>query len=179
MGEPILDPGRQAGMCAHNGTEWHKVAGDANGHLQVDIISLPSVKAGVRRLATNVAVYNGVPGDTLWHNLLSVSGPGVLIGLDFVANHYYSGVRIQIDGSYIYCPAAHVPEIHYMVSIYNLQQSGGESSWYKIGAYDTTNNQFSLFLKREIFYYNSLIVDYRAGVSTTDVGVAAHYQAVE
>jgi len=39
MGEPILDPGRQAGMCVHDGSEWRKAKGDADGHAQVDVLS--------------------------------------------------------------------------------------------------------------------------------------------
>jgi len=39
MGEPILDPGRQAGMCLHDGAEWRKAKGDADGHAQVDVLS--------------------------------------------------------------------------------------------------------------------------------------------
>jgi hypothetical protein len=39
MGEPILDPGRQAGMCVYNGAEWRKAKGDADGHAQVDVLS--------------------------------------------------------------------------------------------------------------------------------------------
>jgi len=44
MGEPILEPGRQAGMCVHDGTAWRKVAGDGAGHVHVDVESsaLPS-----------------------------------------------------------------------------------------------------------------------------------------
>jgi hypothetical protein len=44
MGEPILDPGRQAGICVHDGSEWRKAKGDADGHAQVDVLSsaLPS-----------------------------------------------------------------------------------------------------------------------------------------
>jgi len=44
MGEPILDPGRQAGMCLHDGAVWRKAKGDTEGHAQVDVLSsaLPS-----------------------------------------------------------------------------------------------------------------------------------------
>jgi len=42
MGEPILDPGRQAGMCVHDGSEWRKAKGDADGHAQVDVVSAPT-----------------------------------------------------------------------------------------------------------------------------------------
>jgi len=44
MSEPILDPGRQAGMCVHDGSVWRKAKGDAAGHQQVDVLSsaLPS-----------------------------------------------------------------------------------------------------------------------------------------
>jgi len=39
MGEPILEVGRQAGMCVHDGTAWRKVAGDGAGHVHVDVES--------------------------------------------------------------------------------------------------------------------------------------------
>jgi len=39
MGEPILEPGRQAGMCFHDGSVWRKAKGDAEGHAQVDVLS--------------------------------------------------------------------------------------------------------------------------------------------
>jgi len=42
MGEPILDPGRQAGICVHDGTEWRKVRGDTDGHPQIDVVSAPT-----------------------------------------------------------------------------------------------------------------------------------------
>jgi len=179
MGEPILDPGRQAGMCVHDGSEWRKAKGDTDGHAQVDVLSLPDVKAGVRRLALSQGIYNGVPGDTLWHNLVSVAGPGVLVGLDLVSDHPLSRARIKIDGDFIQCPSADVPHVFPGIVLQNLQYSGGESSWYKIGIYDTTKAWYSLFLKREIVYYESLAVDYMAGSATADIGISVQYRGLE
>jgi len=42
MGEPILEPGRQAGICVYDGTEWRKAKGNTAGHQQVDVVSAPT-----------------------------------------------------------------------------------------------------------------------------------------
>jgi len=42
MGEPILPVGKQSGICVHDGADWRKAKGDADGHQQVDVVSAPT-----------------------------------------------------------------------------------------------------------------------------------------
>jgi len=79
MGEPILEVGRQAGMCVHDGTAWRKAAGDGAGHVHVDVESsaLPTGAATESTLssvltelkkpgATGAKLYNASTSPTGW-----------------------------------------------------------------------------------------------------------------
>jgi len=171
MGEPILKPGRQAGMCVHDGSEWRKAKGDLDGHQQVDIVSLPDVSAGVRAGQIQQASYNGIPGDTLWHTLKSITTRARIISIDLVSDH--PGSRIRLTGATLLYvgPAAQIPEMFPGIILGNLNASGGESSLFKIGVYDTTNNYYSLFLKREFETDATFKLEYQAGSTTADIGV--------
>jgi len=146
--------------------------------LRVNLIG-NEVKAGTRDLGIHKQIYNDVPGDTDWHEFLSVSGPGRLLSMDFVSNHKSSGVNLFIDGEYIHTPLASTPQIMTGCFPTQLNDSGGEGSWYKAGVYDDVNDYYSIFLKREVAYYSTLVGSYKAGSVTADVGVVAHYRATE
>jgi len=172
MGEPILDPGRQAGMCVHDGTAWRKAKGDADGHQQVDIVSLPNVNAGVRAGQIQSIAYNGVPGDTAWHTLTTITTRARIISIDLVSNHKDSGIRLT-GAAYLQVGAdAAAPQIWPGVFFSDLQDSGGESSLFRIGVFDTTNNYYSLFLKREFESDSTFTLEYQGGSTTADVGVS-------
>jgi len=78
MGEPILDPGRQAGMCVHDGSEWRKAKGDADGHAQVDILSstLPTGAATETTLSSILTELKkpGVSGGKHFHAAQAPTG---------------------------------------------------------------------------------------------------------
>jgi len=172
MGEPILDPGRQAGMCVHDGSVWRKAKGDAEGHQQVDIVSLPTVNVGVRAGQIQSAVYNGVPGDTAWHTLTTITTRARIISIDLVSNHSGSGIRLTGKTALAVGADAAAPQIWMGVFLSDLQDSGGESSLFRIGVFDTTNNYYSLFLKREFESDSTFTLEYQAGSTTADVGVS-------
>jgi len=178
VGEPILEVGRQAGMCVHDGTAWRKAAGDGAGHQQVDIVSLPDVNAGVRAGQIQQAYYNGVPGDTAYHDLVVISGKARILSLDFVSNHRLSRFLLATDVGLRLGVDAATPEIWTGIVLENLQRSGGESSLFKIGRYDDTALAYSAFLKRELVTDVSLRIQYRAGTSTADVGISVIWVAL-
>jgi len=66
MGEPILDPGRQAGMCVHDGSEWRKAKGDTDGRLVVDtelVATTPTIYNVTMTLA-NTEYSQALPANT-------------------------------------------------------------------------------------------------------------------
>jgi len=78
VGEPILDPGRQAGMCLHDGTEWRKAKGDTDGHAQVDVLSS--------------ALPSGAATETTLSSVLSeLKRPGVTGGRCFIGSQAPTG----------------------------------------------------------------------------------------
>jgi len=172
MSEPILPVGKQSGICVHDGSEWRKAKGDADGHQQVDIVSLPDVAAGVRAGQIQSTDYNGVPGDTAWHTLTTITTRARIISIDLVSNHSSSGIRLTGKTLLSVGADAAAPQIWPGVFLSDLQDSGGESSLFRIGVFDTTNNYYSLFLKREFESDSIFTIEYQAGSTTADVGVS-------
>jgi len=172
MGEPILEPGRQAGMCVYDGYAWRRAKGDGAGHQQVDIVSLPDVAAGVRAGQIQSIVYNGVPGDTAWHTLTTITSRARIISIDLVSNHKDSGIRLTGKTVLSVGADAAAPQVWPGVFLSDLQDSGGESSLFKTGVFDTTNNYYSLFLKREFESDSTFTLEYQAGSTTADIGVS-------
>jgi len=79
MSEPILPVGKQSGICVHDGSEWRKAKGDADGHAQVDVLSstlptgaatettLSSVLSELKKPGTTGArFYNASTAPTGW-----------------------------------------------------------------------------------------------------------------
>jgi len=96
MGEPILDPGRQAGMCVYDGAEWRKAAGDADGRVHVNVLSSTKVKLHAMWDTT-------VPADGTVEPLATTSGYGRVFACMFridgaTASSRYSEVWFYIDG---------------------------------------------------------------------------------
>lgn len=158
-------------LYGFNGTTWDRLRTVGTGVL--------SVGSGSRNLALSQTVYDGVPGDTNEKQLLSVSGPGVLVGLDFVSDHADSYLKLTVDGDSIEQPWGVVPNLLSVATPASLNGVGGESAWLVEGKYDVDNDIYTLFLKREIAYYSTLVVKYSAGLATTTVGVAAQYRGTE
>jgi len=78
MGEPILDPGRQAGMCVYDGAEWQKAKGDTDGHQQVDVVSAPTTTV-IPASGERLVGFSGIVEEAI-SNLDLAAGVNVLSG---------------------------------------------------------------------------------------------------
>jgi len=172
MSEPILPVGKQSGICVYDGANWRKAKGDADGHTHVDVVSIPNINAGVRPGQIQYAVYNGVPGDTLWHTLITITGLAKILSIDFVSNNVFSRLALFTTDRLPIGPDAVACEIWREVLFSDLEENGGESSLFKLGKFDTAAAAFSLFLKRELLTDVSLQIKYKAGTSTADIGIS-------
>lgn len=158
-------------LYGFNGTTWDRLRTVGTGVL--------SVAAGSRNLALDQATYDGVPGDTVAHELLSVSGPGILVGLDFITDNTGSYINVLVDGDALKNPTPTSITMESAANPLELNGVGGQSNWFQEGKYDTEGTVFSFFLKREVHYHSTLVVYYRAGTDTTNVGIAVQYRGAE
>jgi len=159
------------GGYVFDGTTWQKVKGDPSGHPQVDIVTLPTLNVGVRVGQIQNVTYNGTPGDTLLHTLKEITTRSRIISLDFVSNHQHSRIRFRGATTLYIGPAAQLPTMCPRVVLSDLFASGSESSFFKIGIYDTTQNYYSFFLKREFETDGTFALDYMAGSTTATLGL--------
>jgi len=85
MGEPILEPGRQAGICVHDGTEWRKAKGDTDGHLWVQ----------ERPFKISIVSWYGTVSAGGTQTLVNVTGAGFLLG----ASQFMNGATMSCGES--------------------------------------------------------------------------------
>lgn len=143
---------------------------DGDGHLQVDVLS-GALDVGARPGQIQQAAYNGVVGETTWQTLTTITSMARVLSLDLTSDHVETRLRLTGVAALAIGPSAVVPSVVARVELVALQGSGGESSLFKIGVYDTGNDYYSMFLKREMVTAVSLEIEYRAGSAAATVGV--------
>jgi len=174
MSEPILPVGKQSGICVHDGNEWRKVKGDADGHVQVDVVNLLE---GIhpRRGTHHSVSYDAVPGDTLVHWLVDVTGRGVLEWLGFASTHRLSRVYIMLDGSYTYSIHPPTPSDQPYHCVHYLQYGRQVGAIMELVVYDASLGYYSMVLRRPLFFNSSLRIGYRAYSATDKITINCGY----
>jgi len=78
MSEPILPVGKQSGICVYDGAEWRKAAGDADGHVHVDVESSPTTVV-IPHSGERLVGFSGIAEEALVNTNLA-AGSNVLNG---------------------------------------------------------------------------------------------------
>jgi len=165
MGEPIIDPGRQAGMCVHDGSEWRKAKGDVDGHVHVDV---ETQRTGVG-YASLIVINDVSPGS--WATILDITpgkaGEFIALGLWMnggdAFSTWYTTIRFTRDEAIIYSGA-----LIYFLGSYPLvgDFTGVYSS---VGLMDTTNYYFQFQVNLPIGFQKSLKIEIRNVSSTQNI----------
>jgi len=155
MGEPILDPGRQAGMCVYNGAEWQKAKGDTDGHVHVDV---ETQRTGIGYISP--VLIDDVPPSS-WTTVLDITpgkaGEFIALGLWLdggdAKSSYTSSIRITRDGSVIFAGLIiYLLGTHITVGTF----TGPYSS---VGQMDTTYYRFQFQFNAPIGFQTSLKIE--------------------
>lgn len=125
--------------------------------LQVDVKTVPYPGLGSLGDALQ---WGAVSSSATWTEVLSVSGPGVLEGIDFSSNYASSEIRVEVDAEpLLVCLKTGAGQGN--VAPDDLNGIGGESFWWSAGVYDADNDHYSFFLKRALHYKDTLLVEVR------------------
>lgn len=148
---------------------------DGTKDIQVDVKTLPGSGLQLRRGDHVSASYDAVPGDTDVHDLINVSGAGVLEWANLASDHSLSRIYITLDGAPTYAMYTITPtDVAYHSPLYYV--SGiGEGSLFKLNVYDTDTDEYSIFLKRPLWFNTSLKVQYKASTAADKVVCNAGY----
>jgi len=165
VGEPILDPGRQAGMCIHDGSEWRKAKGDADGHVHVDVETQP---IGIGYVSP-VTVDNVPPGS--WVTILDITPgkPGELIALGLwvdggdIPSSFTIGIRLTRDGTELYSGIL----MYFLGSDLSVGPYTGIYS--SVGQMDTAAYRFQFHFSSPIGFQTSLKIEIRNRSDTQNI----------
>ena len=119
-----------------------------------------------------------VASSATWTSVLDIAGKGVITSLDFSTDFVGSELRLTVDGDR-YNLLSRTGNIGALPSPTRLNQVGGESAVWKNGVYDAENNYYSLYLKRELHYNDTLVLEVRqASGINKNIGCQMLYQGV-